>query len=345
MSETGISSTIYFQLTDSNGLRWKHILPSYVALSPSARVVDLCSAVRSKYDQSYLKDIYADELAVYRNAEDLDNLQRRLSCTHPLMGLGTDVEPLVVMVSAPIKGIKRSKFDWSEMGTQRKHRWMNLNRALEQLPQARFSVNNSAPLSQIPWNCVMRVFQPAAYEQDLIPILEANLHSLNSHFIKIHRFFSDIAHSNEAQRLVFILPIFYAVCEPLGDVKITIQESLTGCLVDAHGRYDLLLERPGKSICVLEAKRTDFDHGAAQNLVCCEVAAELGNWETVHGIVTDFLRWDFFTNTVESIRSETCYLHVEGNKPSLDSLKIITGKIHGILLSSEEKNRCSVARS
>lgn len=39
-----------------------------------------------------------------------------------------------------------------------------------------------------------------------------------------------------------------------------------------------MIRRKKKAVCIVEAKKDDMEQGMAQDLVGCEVAAEVGGW-------------------------------------------------------------------
>ena len=72
-----------------------------------------------------------------------------------------------------------------------------------------------------------------------------------------------------------------------GDVDIVIEEDLVGNFVKAHGHFEFMLRRGNKAVCIVEAKKDDIE----QDLVGCEVAAEVGGLDIVNGIVTNYIQW------------------------------------------------------
>ena len=71
----------------------------------------------------------------------------------------------------------------------------------------------------------------------------------------------------------------------------------------------------------------------AQDLVGCEVAAELGDLRSIFGIVTNFKGWIFLRSLDERIDEDTCLLgkNVDDTGPILNDLAKITGKIYAML--------------
>jgi hypothetical protein len=150
--------------------------------------------------------------------------------------------------------------------------------------------------------------------------------------------FGLVASGKEAKRLQFIGPILSCVCDLFdGKVKIVMEEDLDGKYVKAHGHFEFMLRRGNKAVCIVEAKKDDFDQGMAQDLVGCEVAAELGNLDTVYGIVTNYLQWNFLRSLDDKVELQVCTLNLtDKGTPDLASLKMITGKIYGMLSGTNE---------
>ena len=59
---------------------------------------------------------------------------------------------------------------------------------------------------------------------------------------------------------------------------------------------------------IVEAKKDDVEQGMAQDLVGCEVAAELGGLDVVYGIVTNYVQWNFFCSCNDKVEMEECSL-------------------------------------
>ena len=100
----------------------------------------------------------------------------------------------------------------------------------------------------------------------------------------------------------------------------------------AHGHFEFVLRRGDKTVCIVEAKRDDINQGMAQNLLGCEVAAEIDDLHSVYGIVTNYLQWNFLRSLDEKIEIDECSIRMlPGGRPTSDSLVEITGKIYAML--------------
>jgi hypothetical protein len=108
-----------------------------------------------------------------------------------------------------------------------------------------------------------------------------------------------------------IAPIIICVCFLFdGDVQIEVGEDLDGDFLQAHGHFEFVLSRGDKRVCIVEAKYDDMGLGMAQDLLGCEVAAEIGQLALAYGIVTNYVQWNFLRSLDEKIELEECSLHL-----------------------------------
>jgi hypothetical protein len=86
-----------------------------------------------------------------------------------------------------------------------------------------------------------------------------------------------------------------------GDVQIEVEEDLDGDFLKAQCHFEFVLCRGDKRVCIVEAKKDDMRQGMAQDLLGCEVAAEIDHLDSVYGIVTNYLQWNFLPSLDEKI--------------------------------------------
>ena len=89
--------------------------------------------------------------------------------------------------------------------------------------------------------------------------------------------------------------------------------------------------RDKKRICIVEAKQEQIGKGMAQDLLGCEVVADLDQVDVVYGIVTNYTQWVFLQNSVERIIQDEFSIETDNGVPSKHSLVKITGKIYAML--------------
>ena len=138
----------------------------------------------------------------------------------------------------------------------------------------------------------------------------------------------------EAKRLHFIAPVLICVCNLLDgndDVELVVEEDLVGNFVKAHGHFEFMLRRGNKAVCIVEAKKDDFEQGMAQDLVGCEVAADIGGLDVVYGIVTNCISWNFLRSLNDKVEMEECTLRITPDGPDKMSLQEIAEKIYAML--------------
>jgi hypothetical protein len=260
-----------------------------------------------------------------------------LKSSRSLDGLGKteEEEDMLVVVVPSSRSSSRSTSESSLTGKEpnpkRKQRWIELNEILEGNAK-KSKTNDSTAYSYVTWNQVKTVFNPTNYVQPRRNIDDAQLSFLAQYLLITTKCFGDITTGKEAKRLHFIAPVLICVCILLdGDVDIVVEEDLVGNFVKAHGHFEFMLRRGNKAVCIVEAKKDDVEQGMAQDLVGCEVAAEVGGLDIVYGIVTNYIQWNFLRSLNDKVEKEECSLRLTPNGPERESLKEIAEKIYGML--------------
>ena len=150
--------------------------------------------------------------------------------------------------------------------------------------------------------------------------------------------FGSIVDGKEAKRLHYIAPILVCVCFLFnGDVKIVAEEDLTGNFVKAHGHFEFMLKQKikgqgkTKAVCIVEAKMENLLQDMAQDLVGCEVAAEVGELDVVYGIVTNYVQWIFICSCNEKVEWDERSIRLMLEGPHRESLRETAEKIYSML--------------
>eukprot|EP01033_Poteriospumella_lacustris_P008498 gene8498-6141_t len=118
---------------------------------------------------------------------------------------------------------------------------------------------------------------------------------------------------------------------PAGDVQILAEEEIEGNRVHAHGRFEFLLKRGGKRICIVEAKKDDILQAKTQSLVGCESLCDVEELSVTYGIATNYLVWCFLKNEADKVTEEMLTVSLESGRPTIESLRTIANKIISIL--------------
>jgi hypothetical protein len=257
----------------------------------------------------------------------------------PLPAQNTAKTPLFITITATsgqVEGLKTGSRSSSESSLKaphpkRKERWKKLNEILEK-NKKKFKTADSTGYSYVSWHQVKSVLRTSPYIQSLKPIPDAQFGILSQYLSYSTKCFGPVT-GKESQRLYLIAPIIICVCFLFnGDVQIEVEEDLDGDFLKAHGHFEFVLRRGDKRVCIVEAKKDDMGQGMAQDLLGCEVAAEIGHLDSVYGIVTNYVQWNFLRSLDEKIELEECSIMLmPGGEPSSDSLKEITGKIYAML--------------
>jgi hypothetical protein len=215
---------------------------------------------------------------------------------------------------------------------KRKERWEQLNEILEK-NKKKSKTTDSTAYSYVSWTQVKNVLRTTPYIQSSKAIPDVQFNILSQYLSFATKCFGPVTSGKESQRLHLIAPIIICVCFLFnGDVQIEVEEDLDGDFLKAHGHFEFVLRRGDKRVCIVEAKKDDMGQGMAQDLLGCEVAAEIDRLDLVYGIVTNYVQWNFLRSLDEKIELEECSIKLlPGGEPSSDSLIEITGKIYAML--------------
>jgi hypothetical protein len=214
---------------------------------------------------------------------------------------------------------------------KRKERWEKLNEILEK-NKKKSKTTDSTAYSYVSWNQVKNVLRTTPYIQSSKAIPDIQFGILSRYLSFATKCFGPVTSGKESQRLHLIAPIIICVCFLFnGDVQIEVEEDLDGDFLKAHGHFEFVLRRGDKRVCIVEAKKDDMGQGMAQDLLGCEVAAEIGHLDIVYGIVTNYVQWNFLRSLDEKIELEECFMDMDTNGPVEASLLKITGKIYAML--------------
>jgi hypothetical protein len=213
----------------------------------------------------------------------------------------------------------------------RKRRWEQLNAILLANKKYKLSLDSTA-YSYVEWKDVKEVFSIVDYVQATKPVPDDVLATLTKYLTLVTKCFGSIRGGKEAKLLHFIAPIIVCVCYLFnGDVVLECEENLNGDFVKAHGHFEFVLRRGNRRVCIVEAKKDDMDQGLAQDLLGCEVAADVGKTDKVYGIVTNYIGWFFLRSFDEKIECEVASMEIANQLPVPASLAKIAGKIYAML--------------
>ncbi len=213
----------------------------------------------------------------------------------------------------------------------RKRRWEQLNEILLANKKYKLSLDSTA-YSYVEWKDVKEVFSIVDYVQKPKPVPDDVLAILTTYLTLVTKCFGVVRGGKEAKRVHFIAPIIVCVCQLFnGDIILECEEDLNGNFVRAHGHFEFVLRRGNRRVCIVEAKKDDMDQGLAQDLLGCEVAADVGKTNTVYGIVTNYYQWYFLRSFDERIELEETSMATENHLPEPSSMANIAGKIYAML--------------
>ena len=256
--------------------------------------------------------------------------------------INNDESPLVVKAQLPIAGSPTSshssRFSRGGPHPKRLKLWDELNTDFTLAGIT--NKDGSTPFSSITWPIVEDTLRPVyvKYQQDLKPIPADKFDLLIEWLSTIYKCFgaqlTGSSSNNEAKRVHLIAPIIWVVVSILDGVTVDVERTIRGRRIKANGKFEFMLERQNKRICIVEAKKQDLDQGLAQDLVGCEVVADMDDSHEVYGIVTTFEKWIFLKSLDGKILfDENGSLSFDGDGvPDRAQLKNVVGKIYHLLL-------------
>ncbi|EGZ24971.1 hypothetical protein PHYSODRAFT_326018 [Phytophthora sojae] len=211
----------------------------------------------------------------------------------------------------------------------RKRRWDKLNEVLDKNKKAKKAAGSTG-FSYVSFPEIDSIMPATKYRPSSKPIPDEKLDALHRYFPILIKAFGDII---TGKRLHFIVPVLASVCALFdGGVQILAEETVIGKRVHGDGAFEFVLKRGEKRVCIVEAKRDDFQQGLAQAYVGSEALADVEGLPKVYSIVTNFLEWVFSRSLDEKIERATPVMMVmENDVPAPESVKQIAGMIYSIL--------------
>ncbi|CAG8621580.1 3106_t:CDS:2 [Paraglomus occultum] len=214
----------------------------------------------------------------------------------------------------------------------RRKRWRELNEILANKRAKKSADKESSVYPSIAWADVKEVFQPfTKYCQETLPLPDDLINLLYKYTSLAVNCLGVISTGKEAKRLHFIAPVLILVCCKLDNVEILVEEDMDGKNVQVNGRFEFIIQRGGKRVCIVEAKKDDIEQGMAQDLLGCEAVADIERLNCVYGIVTNYKEWIFLRSLNNRIELEEATITFDDNMPTRKSLARIAGKINAML--------------
>ena len=280
------------------------------------------------------------ELKVYQSESDFKNKQNPLKLAADISEfVKGETYPLYVVLPReyynPVSKNTRAPQTSSTASNARQVRWNKINNVLDNIGKGRTSASgsDSTPFSTITWNTIGDIFEPytlpVVLPEKTIP--KEDLDVLYKCIISVATCFGYPSLGNEAKRLYFIAPVLVCVCLILKDVLIEVEENMRGNRIKANGKFEFVLRRAGKRICITEAKTGNMWQGRAQALLGCETLADIESLDSVYCVITDFKAWHFVCSKDQVIEIEETTMDFGRGVPTRASLGKIAGKLYSLL--------------
>ena len=104
-------------------------------------------------------------------------------------------------------------------------------------------------------------------------------------------------------------------------------KNIRGGRIKTSGKFEFVLCRGGKRVCIAEAKTGDMYQGRAQALLGCETLCDIENLSVVYCVITDFMAWHFIKSADYGIEIDETNLVLARGVPTRASLLQIAGKL------------------
>ncbi|RPB29241.1 hypothetical protein L211DRAFT_817583 [Terfezia boudieri ATCC MYA-4762] len=232
--------------------------------------------------------------------------------------------------------------------TSRERRWGDLNPILNAVlnqgaknDKKTEKKTGSVAYSNVTWPDVEPIFERLFRDVTIEPaeVPQNILQGLQSYLSIVTTGLGDAITGNEQKRILLIAPILFYILKAfrdsgVSDMKILVERSVPGKNINVNGKFEFIIQRGEKRICVVEAKIDDMDQGMTQDLLGCEAIADVENSSCVYGIVTNYRDWLFFRSLDDKIERDSLTLAMTGPGgylPSEEGLKGIVGKIYALL--------------
>jgi hypothetical protein len=248
-------------------------------------------------------------------------------------------KPLFIGLLPTTPHSRKSSFSLSSKKSphpSRKRKWGQLNKVLHIHSETRpYTYTQETGYSYVPWKYLRDNLKFATYEQPIRAIHPQAFTLLMDNLTAISRCIDPHMLGNEGARLHLVASILYCVGQLFNDeLRIEFDGKLSGGCVKAHGRFEFILRRNDRYVCVVQAKNYDFEQGMIQNIIGSEIASDVRGLDCVYGIVTNFDKWVFLkssNNQIECDRKSSVR-----NFHDTEGLKEVAGKIYAMLSSDEE---------
>lgn len=221
----------------------------------------------------------------------------------------------------------------------RRKRWRGLNDRLDACKRARCDGDAaSAGYSHLKWGDIEDVLEYSTYNQKPKEVPAERMNFLFEYLMLVTKTLGECDHAKrEAKLHHFIAPVLVCVCELLGgDTKILVDETVNGNQVHAKSFFEFVIQRGHARFCLVVAKKDDFDQGATQALIGCEVVAEREGLKTVYGVVTDFVRWQFYRVGETKIEKDSLACRVDDGVPEFALVKAACELLYGFLVQEPD---------
>ncbi|KAH7467220.1 Crinkler effector protein 5 [Phytophthora ramorum] len=247
------------------------------------------------------------------------------------------IHVLVVVSGEPNQVAKDTRLARTHSENRRK-RWRELNEILDKNKKAKRNGDDGSSTGcfYVRWSEVKSVLDYERYEQERKPIPDHAFDFLIKYLKYAAKAMNGYTDASEGAKC-FIAPVLIMLCSLFVDVKLEVEASVDGNEVHATGHFEFVLTRGKTKICIVEAKKNDFNQGKVQALIGCEAVADREGLYVVYGIVTDFMEWYLYRCGENSILLDSSTLSAKSEQLDIGSMRDVCEMIYGALSDHEEE--------
>ena len=184
----------------------------------------------------------------------------------------------------------------------RVERWRKINEAVA---NKRNEKKQSTAYSSVTWSSVCDIFEPLQqFELKSEDFPDSVFQQLQSHLLVLNHCNPNWMGAKESHRFVYINAVMAYLFMNFDEkeFKFLYEADVNGDRVNVHGHFELVIECNKKKLCILEAKKDDFEKGSAQSLCGCEALSDTEDLSCIYSIVTDYsTQWMFYKSLDDRI--------------------------------------------
>lgn len=247
--------------------------------------------------------------------------------------------PLILKNQFSLRQTSRFPIVKMHPSEERISRWTALNKLIGSnvnVTNKSKKMNRNPSFSSMTMNDVGKAFPLQAYVEDIKYIPEDRLQELHNSLtqsLECYKIIGETILTSELAVKICISAVLVFVCNLFkGEVKIVTNDHIVGKEVKSQGSIEIVLMIGTRRVIIVLAKESVID-GLSENLVGCEVTAEIEQVDLVYGIISTFRDWTFIKSCNDEILFDVgCEAVInQADDIRIEGLRHVAGKLYSIL--------------